>query len=120
MTPFSEEVLAHVRVNAPALAEGVLDYRGLLDECGTQFDFFDSRGHLDTVPGPAFAEKARARAGALAARGLVAGDRVLDVADASAGAFGPDPMSVFGDWPAFVDFATEATTGSSARSAATP
>lgn len=81
MTPFSEEVLAHVRVNAPALADGVLDYRGLLDECGTRFDFFDSRGHLATVPGPAFAEKARARAGALAARGLVAGDRILMVAN---------------------------------------
>ena len=81
MTPFSEEVLAHVRANAPALAAGVLDYCGLLDECGTQFDFFDSRGHLATVPGPEFADKARARAGALAARGVVAGDRILMVAN---------------------------------------
>ena len=47
-----------MRANAPALAAGVLDYCGLLDECGTQFDFFDSRGHLATVPGPEFADKA--------------------------------------------------------------
>jgi fatty-acyl-CoA synthase len=81
MNPFSEEVLAHVRANAPALAAGVLDYGGLLDDCGARFDFFDSRGHLATVPGPEFADKARARAGALAARGVVAGDRILMVAN---------------------------------------
>ncbi len=81
MNPFSEEVLAHVRANAPALAAGVLDYGGLLDDCGARFDFFDSRGHLATVPGPEFADKARARAGAGAARGVVAGDRILMVAN---------------------------------------
>jgi 2,4-diketo-3-deoxy-L-fuconate hydrolase len=36
---------------------------------------------------------------------LVFEDSIADVHDASSGRFGPDPMSVYGDWPAFVDFA---------------
>lgn len=41
---------------------------------------------------------------------LVLDDGIADVADASGGRFGPDPMSVYDDWPAFVDFARGVTT----------
>jgi 2-keto-4-pentenoate hydratase/2-oxohepta-3-ene-1,7-dioic acid hydratase in catechol pathway len=40
---------------------------------------------------------------------LVVDDGVVDVATASGGRFGPDPMSAFDDWPAFVDWAHGAT-----------
>jgi 2-keto-4-pentenoate hydratase/2-oxohepta-3-ene-1,7-dioic acid hydratase in catechol pathway len=42
---------------------------------------------------------------------LVLGDEVADIAQASGGRFGPDPMHVYDDWPAFVDFASTVTTG---------
>jgi 2,4-didehydro-3-deoxy-L-rhamnonate hydrolase len=42
---------------------------------------------------------------------LVLGDRVADVAEISGGRFGPDPMSVFDDWPAFAGFASTIATG---------
>jgi 2,4-didehydro-3-deoxy-L-rhamnonate hydrolase len=42
---------------------------------------------------------------------LVIGDRVVDVADASGGRFGPDPMDVYADWEAFVAFAGDVTGG---------
>lgn len=42
---------------------------------------------------------------------LVCAESVADVYDASGGRFGPDPMSVFEDWPAFVDFARGVTSG---------
>jgi 2,4-didehydro-3-deoxy-L-rhamnonate hydrolase len=41
---------------------------------------------------------------------LVLDDGVADVAEATGGRFGPDPMSVFDDWPAFLDVATGITT----------
>ncbi len=37
---------------------------------------------------------------------LVLGDHVADIATASDGRFGPDPMSIYDDWDAFVEFAT--------------
>lgn len=40
---------------------------------------------------------------------LVLGDEVVDIAAASGGRFGPDPMSLFDDWDAFVAFATGVT-----------
>jgi 2,4-didehydro-3-deoxy-L-rhamnonate hydrolase len=40
---------------------------------------------------------------------LVRGDEIADVAEVSGGRFGPDPMSLFGDWPAFVGFAAGVT-----------
>lgn len=43
---------------------------------------------------------------------LVFDDSIADVQDASGGRFGPDPMSVYDDWPAFVDFAAGVTDGS--------
>ena len=42
---------------------------------------------------------------------LVFGDGVTDVATASGGRFGPDPMAVYDDWPAFVDFGSTIATG---------
>ena len=42
---------------------------------------------------------------------LVLDDAIADVHDASGGRFGPDLMSVYDDWPAFVDFAAGVTTG---------
>ncbi len=42
---------------------------------------------------------------------LVLDAAIADVHDASAGRFGPDPMSVYEDWPAFVEFATGITAG---------
>jgi 2,4-didehydro-3-deoxy-L-rhamnonate hydrolase len=37
---------------------------------------------------------------------LVLDDGIADVATASGGRFGPDPMSAYGDWSAFVDWAS--------------
>jgi len=42
---------------------------------------------------------------------LVLGDQVADVATASGGRFGPDPMDVYADWAAFVEFAGAVSTG---------
>ena len=42
---------------------------------------------------------------------LVLDDAIADVSKASGGRFGPDPMSVYEDWPAFADFAAGVTTG---------
>ena len=47
---------------------------------------------------------------------LVLDDSIADVHDASGGRFGPDPMSVYDDWPAFVDFAAGVTTRHARRS----
>jgi 2,4-didehydro-3-deoxy-L-rhamnonate hydrolase len=43
---------------------------------------------------------------------LVIDECIEDVHAASGGRFGPDPMSVYADWPAFVDFAVGITVGS--------
>lgn len=43
---------------------------------------------------------------------LVLDDSVADVEQASGGRFGPDPMGVYDDWAAFVDFARGVTAGS--------
>jgi len=77
---FSPAVLAHVQAHAPGLAAGVVDYDRLLREYDGQFDFYDSREHLAALPGAALAETVRSRAGALAARGLDRGDRIVMVA----------------------------------------
>jgi 2,4-didehydro-3-deoxy-L-rhamnonate hydrolase len=42
---------------------------------------------------------------------LVVDDTAVDVATASDGRFGPDPMSVYDDWSAFVDFAATVAAG---------
>ncbi|HEY8518315.1 MAG TPA: fumarylacetoacetate hydrolase family protein [Candidatus Binatia bacterium] len=42
---------------------------------------------------------------------LILDDKVADVAEASGGRFGPDPMSVFTDWRAFVDWAATVKSG---------
>jgi 2,4-diketo-3-deoxy-L-fuconate hydrolase len=42
---------------------------------------------------------------------LVLGDRIADIANVSNGRFGPDPMSVYADWDAFVEFAGGITAG---------
>jgi 2,4-didehydro-3-deoxy-L-rhamnonate hydrolase len=41
---------------------------------------------------------------------LILGDEIADVATASQGRFGPDPMAVYDDWSAFVEFALTVTT----------
>jgi 2,4-didehydro-3-deoxy-L-rhamnonate hydrolase len=43
---------------------------------------------------------------------LVIGDQIADIADVSNGRFGPDPMNVYEQWDAFVDFASGVSTGS--------
>ena len=42
---------------------------------------------------------------------LVLGDEIADVAELSNGRFGPDPMAVYDDWRAFVEFAPGVRTG---------
>jgi 2,4-didehydro-3-deoxy-L-rhamnonate hydrolase len=42
---------------------------------------------------------------------LVLGDEIADVHDASGGRFGPDPMRLYEEWSAFVDFAAGVTAG---------
>jgi 2,4-didehydro-3-deoxy-L-rhamnonate hydrolase len=42
---------------------------------------------------------------------LVLEDSVADIDQASGGRFGPDPMHVYEDWPAFAAFAADVTTG---------
>jgi len=42
---------------------------------------------------------------------LVLGDEIADVAELSNGRFGPDPMAVYDDWSAFVEFAPGVRTG---------
>ncbi|HEY4396978.1 MAG TPA: fumarylacetoacetate hydrolase family protein [Acidimicrobiia bacterium] len=41
---------------------------------------------------------------------LVLGDEIADIATTSEGRFGPDPMAVYDDWSAFVEFASTVTT----------
>jgi len=45
---------------------------------------------------------------------LVLGDEIADIATASNGAFGADPMGVYSDWDAFVSFAGGVTVGTGA------
>jgi 2,4-didehydro-3-deoxy-L-rhamnonate hydrolase len=42
---------------------------------------------------------------------LVIGDQIADLATVSGGRFGPDPMSIYGDWDALVEFAPTVTEG---------
>ncbi len=42
---------------------------------------------------------------------LVLGDEIADIATASQGRFGPDPMTPYRDWDAFVEFARGVTAG---------
>ena len=42
---------------------------------------------------------------------LVLDDRIADVAVTSEGRFGPDPMSLYENWPAFVEFARSVSAG---------
>jgi 2,4-diketo-3-deoxy-L-fuconate hydrolase len=42
---------------------------------------------------------------------LVLGDEIADIATASHGRFGPDPMGLYDDWDAFRDFAATVTAG---------
>lgn len=42
---------------------------------------------------------------------LVLDDAIADVGEASGGRFGPEPMGVYDDWPAFIDFARSVTSG---------
>lgn len=77
---FSPAVLAHVQVNAPALTSGAIDYGQLLEDYPAQLDFYDSRAHLASLPGPTLARKVRTRAGALDAQGIGPADRIVMVA----------------------------------------
>jgi 2,4-didehydro-3-deoxy-L-rhamnonate hydrolase len=42
---------------------------------------------------------------------LVLGEEIADVATASGGRFGPDPMAIYADWDAFAEFAVAVTAG---------
>ncbi|MFN8072941.1 MAG: AMP-binding protein [Mycobacterium sp.] len=81
MSTFSLAVRRHVESHAPALVSGVVDYPTLLEHGLPQIDFYDSRRHLGALTGEALAERVRGRAGALTARGLARGDRVVMVAE---------------------------------------
>lgn len=85
MTVFSPAVLRHVEVNAPALASSVVDHSTLIGQGLPQVDFYDSRRHLGALAGDDLAKWVRLRAGALAARGLARGDRVVMVANNTEG-----------------------------------
>lgn len=80
MIPFSPDLHAYVAVHAPAVATGAVDYDRLLRDYDAHMDFYDSRRHLATVPGPSLIETVRGRAGALADRGVGRGDRIVMVA----------------------------------------
>ena len=47
---------------------------------------------------------------------LVLGDEIADIATASDGRFGPDPMGLYDDWDAFASFADRATSPAPGRS----
>ncbi len=81
MSTFSLAVRRHVESHAPALVSGVVDYPTLLEHGFPQIDFYDSRRHLGFLTGAVLADRVRSRAGALAALGLVRGDRVVMVAE---------------------------------------
>ena len=81
MSILSPRVLRHVEANAPALVSGAVDYPTLLRQGLPQIDFYDSRRHLGALTGPDLAERVLIRAGALAARGLGRGDRIVMVAN---------------------------------------
>ncbi len=81
MNIFSPSVRRHVEVNAPALLTEAVDYSTLLKRDLPQIDFYDSRRHVGALSGAALAENVRIRAGALAARGLGRGDRIVMVAN---------------------------------------
>jgi fatty-acyl-CoA synthase len=78
---FSPAVRRHVDSHAPALRTEAVDYRTLLEHGLPQIDFYDSRRHLGASNGAALVEAVRRRTGALTARGLARGDRVVMVAD---------------------------------------
>ncbi|SOJ52648.1 hypothetical protein MSIMFB_00160 [Mycobacterium simulans] len=80
MSALSSAVLPHVKAHAPAVATGAVDYPQLLGRGLPRIDFYDTRTHLGTLPGPALAHQIRIRASALAAVGLGPGDRVVMVA----------------------------------------
>ena len=50
---------------------------------------------------------------------LVLGEEIADIATASDGHFGPDPMSLYDDWDAFTAFAATITTGTAPLDTAT-
>ncbi|MCW1959133.1 MAG: AMP-binding protein [Mycobacterium sp.] len=81
MSIFSPDVRQHVDFHAPALRTEAVDYRTLLEHGLPQIDFYDSRRHIGALTGAALAERVLGRAGALTARGLARGDRVVMVAD---------------------------------------
>lgn len=61
----------------------LIDYHGMLNADPGQagpLDFFDARGHRQTVPVSALAQQVRVRAGGLTDRGVGPGDRVVLVA----------------------------------------
>jgi 2-keto-4-pentenoate hydratase/2-oxohepta-3-ene-1,7-dioic acid hydratase in catechol pathway len=45
---------------------------------------------------------------------IVLGDEVADIADATGGRFGPDPMSIYANWSDFAEAASGITTGTAA------
>ena len=81
MSVFSPTVRRHVESHAPALLTEAVDYPALLEHGLPQIDFYDSRRHLGFLTGATLADRVRSRAGALTARGLVRGDRVVMVAE---------------------------------------
>jgi len=73
-------VTAHIRAHAPAMTGGIIDYPRLLGGDLPMLDLYDSRAHRGSVAGSDLADRVAVRAGALAARGLGRGDRVVMVA----------------------------------------
>lgn len=67
-------------MTASVIAAGAIDYAQLLEQNLGDLDIFDHRNHVGNVTGADLAERVTRRAGALQAKGVRRGDRIVMVA----------------------------------------